>query len=517
MKSYIKTVVATILVYLMILSMLPMSVLSVGALDITLAGDGTAASPYLITNADEFVYAMNTYGSDTEAYLSLENDIDISELYQPVADFKAHFNGNYHTVTAITSFASKNTGIVSALTYQNNRIFDTPDSETYYRFDGFVYTNAGLLSGIFVHANITGSAGAIICNQNNGNIWNCAAFGSVETYDYDGADAAGIAVSCSGTISNCYVAATIKATGSSRYGVSRSHPITFGLYENSYFDSTICTLDYSDGYSSEYMKSADFISILNKDVKATDSLWTLDTEGINDGYPVLKSAYNANIKCSKNNSLINGAEMIELYDDDGSDIYYTIDDSEPDTDSALYTGPIEVNDTVTIKAKGYKNGLSGNSVQFAFAKLEGNGTYESPYIIDCEAALLSIPELSLSACYELSADIELTKEFSTLGDFYGSLDGKNHTISSVWSKSYQYGLFKRNYGVIQNLNLSSLNKNFKSNSAIVYQNYGVISNCSFAGRITGFIPNGSSSVNATYRSSNGSFKRDRNRGSIRED
>ena len=504
MKSYLKTIVSTILVYLMILSMLPMSVLSAGATEITLAGNGTEDSPYLITTADEFAYAMSTYGSDTEAYLSLENDIDISGLYQPVADFKAHFNGNYHTVTAITSFASKNTGIVSALTYRNNRIFDTPDSETYYRFNGFVYTNAGLLSGIFVHADITGSSGAIICNENTGSILNSAAFGSVETYDNDGADAAGIAVNCSGTISNCYVAATIKATGSSRYGVSRSHPITFGLYENSYFDSTICTLDYSDGYSREFMKSADFISLLNKDVKATDSLWTLDSEGINDGYPVLKSAYNAKIKCSKNNSLINGTEMIELYNDDGAEIYFTVDGSEPDLHSTLYTGPIEIRDTVTIKAKGYKNGLSGNSVQFAFAKVEGNGTNESPYIIDCEAALLSIPELSISAYYELSADIELTKEFNTLGNFYGSLDGKNHTISSVWSKKYQYGLFRNNYGIIQNVNLSSLNKNFNSNSALVYQNYGVISNCSYTGRITGYVPSGSSSENATYRSSNGS-------------
>ena len=78
MKSYLKTVVATVLVYLMILSMLPVSVLSVGAEDGVLAGEGTADSPYLITNANEFVYAMNTYGSSDGVHYSLESDIIVS-------------------------------------------------------------------------------------------------------------------------------------------------------------------------------------------------------------------------------------------------------------------------------------------------------------------------------------------------------------------------------------------------------------------------------------------------------
>ena len=93
MKSYVKTIVATILVYLMILSMLPVSVLSVGALENTLAGDGTADSPFLITSADEFAYAMNTYGNSDDVHFSLESDILVSNNIVPEV-----FKGEPHPV-----------------------------------------------------------------------------------------------------------------------------------------------------------------------------------------------------------------------------------------------------------------------------------------------------------------------------------------------------------------------------------------------------------------------------------
>ena len=498
MKASFKTVLSVVLSYLMVIFVLPLSVLSTSAADINLQGEGTQQSPYRIYSAEDFVYAMTAYGSNEEVYLSLENDIDVSGKYQQLGSFKANINGNFHSIVADSGFASTNSGTVSGLVYSNQK--DYTESTVYN--GGFVYTNTGLLSGVFVHADIKGSKCAIICYENRGNIFNCAAFGSVDAYDYDGANAAGIAIANNGLIANCYVVASVIATGSSRYGVSHSYPISGGKIENSYFDSSICTLDYASGYPSEYMKSTDFITLLNTDVQASDTLWTQDVEGINNGYPVLKPAYNAKIRCSKTNRLINDIESIELFCDDGAEIYFTTDGSEPNSSSTLYTNPIEISNTVTIKAVGYKNGLSGNSVQFSFAKIKGSGTEDSPYMIDCEAAFFAIPELSLTAYYKFSTDITLTTAFETFGDFYGILDGNNHTISSVWSDTYQYGIFKRNYGLIQNLHLSNANQNYKSNSAIAYQNYGVISNCSFTGRITGFIPNGSS--NATYRCNNGS-------------
>ena len=500
MKATFKTVLSVVLSYLMVISILPLSVLSTSAADINLQGEGTQESPYRIYSADEFVYAMGEFGPQEDIYLSLESNIDVSEQYQSIVSFKAYINGQNHTITANDRFADTNNGTVCGLVYKNRKEYITSSTGC---AGGFVLTNAGILSGVFVHADLKGSKCAIISYENRGNILSCAAFGSVNAYDYDGSDAAGISIINSGTISNCYVAAGISASGDSRYGVSHSHPISLGTYENSFFDSTICPLDYSGGYSSEFMRSSDFIDLLNTDVKATDSLWTTDSANINNGYPVLAPAYNARIRCSKTNTLIQGTETIELLVDDDAEIRFTTDGSEPNSSSAVYTAPIEISDTVTIRAIGYKNGLTGNSVRFDFAKIAGEGTEDEPYLIDCEAAFLAIPELSLTACYEVTNDFELTKQFRTLGDFYGTINGNDHTIGSVWSSTYQYGLFKKNYGSIQNLHLVNSNQNFKTKGALVYQNYGIISNCSFSGRVTGNIPNGSSGENASYRCKNG--------------
>ena len=486
MKSTLKTIVSVVLSYLIVISVFPISSFVTNAAEIELQGEGTKVSPYLIYTSDDFVYAMEYYSANKEVYLSLENDIDVIKKYKPVSSFKATFDGNYHTVTADVNFAQNNYGFIESLKYENQKYFES--TEDCYQYAGFVFSNLSTISGVSVCANIMGSEGAIICFSNSGDILNCSAFGSSIMDDHDGAKAAGISVTNSGTISNCYVAAEIAATGGSRYGVSQSHPITIGAYENSYFDSTLCSLKYADGYSSEFMKTSDFINMLNKDCKATDSLWTKDVNNVNDGYPILCNAYNAKIKSSKQNIVINGTEAIELSCDDCDELRYTLDGSEPDTNSALYSEPIEISDSVIIIAKGYKNGNTGNSVRFDYVKINGIGTDDLPYIIDNEASFRAIPEISLDACYEITEDIELTKELNTFGDFKGKIEGNNHTISSVWSSTYQFGLFKNNYGIIQNLRLSNSNQNYKTNGAFAYKNYGVISNCSFSGLVTGYVP-----------------------------
>jgi len=493
MKSYVKTIIATIMCYLILLTSFPITAIPVFAAEVSLPGDGTESSPYLVHNEEEFIYAMINYGNNQDCYISLKNDITVNS-YTPNL-FSAHFNGNNNSITSTTNIATTNGGTITNLVFFNNNSYNNVAA-----VGGLCSTNTGTISNTIVHAQIENAYdAAIISFENNGSILNCAAFGTVHTNGgSDSSWAAGISVRGSGIISNCYTVADITATGSTRYSTSKNHPISiYGSYKNSYFDSTVYKTPISNGYSSNYMKSADFISVLNENIIAEDSEWAIDTDNKNDGYPILKTAYNATITASKTNYLIEGNESVELYFDDGIDVYYTLDGSTPDNNSTKYNSPIEINDTTTIIACGYKNGLTGKTSKFQYAKINGEGTEHSPYIIDCEAAFRGIDELPKTAHYKMTCDIKLTSEFSSFDSFYGAFDGDSHIVSNVYSvlkDKYNCGIFRRNYGIINNLKISTNNKNFYSDGGITYLNYGVISNCFFEGNIIGYVGSNSYST-----------------------
>ncbi|MCQ2455427.1 MAG: leucine-rich repeat protein [Clostridia bacterium] len=482
MKSKFKTIMATVLCYLILLSSVPMSVFTVYAEEIPLSGNGTEQFPYLIHTAEEFSYVMRTYGKSANAFISLENDIEITDFTPDV--FAAKFDGNYHTIFSDIHFATTNNGVINKLVYENSNPYT---NSTYDGVAALCTVNNGTISNTIVTAQITNSwNAAIIAYRGTGSILNCAALGSVTTYDSDGSTAVGIAYS-QGKIANCYVAATISASGHSRYGASHEYPISYSAYTDTYFDKTLYTDVEENGYSTEFMKSEDFIDILNSNSQINSTVWAMDSENKNNGYPVLKNAFNADIASSKTNYLIVEAEDIELYFEDGIEVYYTLDGSEPNTSSIRYTTPIEIANDVIITAKGYKNGLSGNSTTFCYGKVDGDGSAEKPYLIDCEADFRAIAELPQYAHYSLTADINLTNNLSTFGDFYGVFEGNGHTVNNLFSvaNSYIYGLFQNNYGVIENLNLKNFGKGLYSNGAIAFKNYGVISGCTYQGNLFG--------------------------------
>lgn len=513
MKLYLKTVLATTLCYLIVLSVFPLSAFSAFALEITLDGDGTQASPYLIKNAEEFVYAMGAY-SDTEGvYYSLENDITIGDGYIVPESFNGNFNGKFHTINTTSRFSENINGKIYNLYY----CYSQETSQPYC----FCISNNGELFGVMVYADVkTTSDGAIFCQYNNGIISGCASLGSITVTRDGGTKSVGFifANNEDGIVSNCYSAANVVAEGkvvSSDYEYNLPYgfsPSLAGIY-NSYYDQDVAQIYHieTNRFTTEYMKSQEFVDLLNDDNSSEYMKWVLDENNSNNGYPIPKLAYNAKIKSSKSNYLIEGTETVVLSVDDGGEIYYTLDGSEPDLTSTKYTEPIQISNTVLIKAVGYKDGKTGRTTQFNYAKVNGAGTEDSPYQIDCEAALCAIPELSEHACYELTEDITLINPFTSLGDFYGVLNGNNHTISNLYNimpyyqgKGYCKGLFDTNYGLIQNLNLSS-NKTVCCISTIAYKNYGLINNCSFTGTIFGQSNNVEDQRIPAYNSSSRSY------------
>ncbi|MBQ9294325.1 MAG: chitobiase/beta-hexosaminidase C-terminal domain-containing protein [Bacteroidaceae bacterium] len=72
-------------------------------------------------------------------------------------------------------------------------------------------------------------------------------------------------------------------------------------------------------------------------------------------------------------------------------VYYTTDGTEPTANSLVYEGPFVLEETTTVKAIAYCDGLDGSSVAsatYTFISFEHNGTQEDPYTVaDARAAI----------------------------------------------------------------------------------------------------------------------------------
>ncbi|WP_105617516.1 chitobiase/beta-hexosaminidase C-terminal domain-containing protein [Vallitalea okinawensis] len=91
-------------------------------------------------------------------------------------------------------------------------------------------------------------------------------------------------------------------------------------------------------------------------------------------------------------SIEKGAEVILLTLTEGAEIYYTLDGSQPDSNSFLYTQPIIINSDTTLKAVAIKEELTNSEVltldltvlesvgEVTISEIQG-GSHQSPYIL----------------------------------------------------------------------------------------------------------------------------------------
>ena len=57
----------------------------------------------------------------------------------------------------------------------------------------------------------------------------------------------------------------------------------------------------------------------------------------------------------------------------GANIYYTLDGSTPTVESTLYSAPITLSDTTTVKAIAIKDGVSSSVTEGTYTKTDSNG------------------------------------------------------------------------------------------------------------------------------------------------
>ena len=118
------------------------------------SGKGTQANPFRITNEEELLLLADF----PECYFELENDIEFTGIWEPVADFSGSFDGKGHTIS-VSDYMSKTnmgffgilSGTVKNLTINANNISETRDSATY------IGLFAGICSGTIENCKANGS------------------------------------------------------------------------------------------------------------------------------------------------------------------------------------------------------------------------------------------------------------------------------------------------------------------------------------------------------------------------
>ncbi len=308
-----------------------------------LVGEGTAASPFLVSNAEQLRYIADF----PDAYWELTNDIELSGTWQPIPRFSGVLNGNGYTISGLYflnnhdiyavndyAFIIMNEGAIKRLklkgTIEKTNFTNYSSGSTF-----LAYTNNGLIeecstegqidvhflyvSGAtvgYVHAF---DAGFVKTNEIDGIIRNCY---SLIDFNYLPLKSSTLTITTKkaaygfcrenlGSIVNCY-AATQNITDVKGEIGGFCGDYTDGTFENCFYDKDLkgivqTTKDLLTEYG--FGPKSTFAMKMKATYSAWDmtNVWGLD-ETINDGYPHLRCEKNPYVKVmglSLNKSSVN--------------------------------------------------------------------------------------------------------------------------------------------------------------------------------------------------------------------
>ncbi|OYU88940.1 MAG: hypothetical protein CFE29_15425 [Bradyrhizobiaceae bacterium PARB1] len=184
-------------------------------------GDGTSATPYLLTD----VYGLQGLSSSLAAYWTLANDIDASGTaawnsgagFKSLASFGGTLDGSGHTISGLTMLSAGNIGLFNTIasggTVKNLNLFDA--TMTGVGAGGvLVVENGGTVSNVHVSGTLAGSnAVAGLAGHNAGTI---TASGAAVAVTGTGYYVGGLVGWNSGSIDSSY--ATGAVSGSDKVG-----------------------------------------------------------------------------------------------------------------------------------------------------------------------------------------------------------------------------------------------------------------------------------------------------------
>ena len=493
------------------------------------AGKGTETSPYVISTQNQmgyFMKQMNAGVTYNGLYIKLNCDLDMSGGNWKVSDsavFAGTFMGNNKTLTMDSNFLRtiSATGKVDWLNINGSGTLSDPL---------LCYDNNGTIQNCRVQGDVsmtnTSKAG-LLCLYNNqtGLVVNSCGVGSVYGESSDDDCYVGWISRSDGTIKNSYADMTLSGSAPGKYNTFYSGQITGkGSYENCYGGAKVIKNDSS------------FVANLNGTIGVPGYIWTVDSNNINQGYPVIKACLSATTRLSSSTeSLVvfhdSVAYITLTSSESGCTIYYTLDGTDPTSSSTrkIYSGAFAVSTDTLITSVAYKNGSFGVPNRQQMVQLLGSGTSVLPYIISTNKQLYVV-RLYPDKVYELNRDLDFTSEpdmyqgnnWESIPKFSGELRGNGHSITGL--SSVTGGLVGDNSGIIQELRLidhqlcvSSTDYHPSNFGAIANDNYGTITRCyagtdpndiryttvtdNYAGGIVGY-----NSGTVSYCSSSGTIK-----------
>ena len=337
-------------------------------------GSGTESDPYLIENAQQLAWLVYTINWDysrwtSGKYFLLTTDIDLKGSADnqwipigagPSADshkyFEGVFDGGFHEITGLyidsnnavndnnSMWVSDYVGFFAELGPNalvknlylegsivcirkaggfsgKNGIFEYCTSDVDIETSGNQSASAGIAAfgnpTVRFSANLgnikgTNGVGGII--SMNGTVENCYNVGTI-----DGENAVAGIAGRSSNIKNSYnVGQVVYGENSSYYGAIVGMKPSGGNIDNCYYLEG-CIADpnqYGEPKTAEFMRSQDFVNLLNNEI----TIWTMDTENINNGYPVFDEEY-MNVS-----EITDNTDMVVVYPNPVIDYVYVVGD-----------------------------------------------------------------------------------------------------------------------------------------------------------------------------------------------
>lgn len=305
------------------------------------SGSGTEADPYLIENAQQLawlVYSINwDYSRWTEGkHFLLTTGIDLNGSTDnqwipigagPSAEsqkyFDGVFDGGFHSITGIyidadnaindnnsmwvSTYAGFFTQLGTNAVVKNLYLEGSITSDRKVAgFSGYNGVFEYCISNVNVETGGSQSASAGIAAYGSPIVTNCANLG-----DITGKNGVGGIVGMNGVLENCYNVGTVKGENmvggiaGRGYNLKNCYNVGDVLYnENATYKGAIIgnkpsggsvtnchylegcineTNEYGEPQTADFMRSEEFVNLLNNET----SVWAMDDENSNDGYPVL--------------------------------------------------------------------------------------------------------------------------------------------------------------------------------------------------------------------------------------